>query len=50
LLIFDPAGGTSYSAISALVNIPATLVGILLYEIFLVDSDAGWFFIVYVAD
>ncbi|KAF9484372.1 aquaporin-like protein [Pholiota conissans] len=35
------AGGTSgYSAISALTNIPATLFAILIYEIFLVDSDA----------
>ncbi|KAF8972131.1 aquaporin-like protein [Flammula alnicola] len=33
------AGGTSYSAIAALVNIPATLLGVLIYEFFIVDSD-----------
>jgi len=33
------AAGGSYSAVTALTNIPATLFGIVLYEIFLVDSD-----------
>ncbi|KJA26276.1 hypothetical protein HYPSUDRAFT_199026 [Hypholoma sublateritium FD-334 SS-4] len=35
------AKGTSYSAITALVNIPATLFAAFIYEIFLVDSDAA---------
>ncbi|KAF9048738.1 aquaporin-like protein [Panaeolus papilionaceus] len=34
-----PAGGGSYAAITALTNIPATLLAVLVYEIFLVDSD-----------
>jgi len=33
------AAGDNYSAISALVNIPATLLGALIYETFLHDSD-----------
>lgn len=33
------AGGGGYSAISALVNIPATLLGAAIYEVFFVDSD-----------
>lgn len=33
------AAGGSYSAVTALTNIPATLFGVVLYEIFLVDSD-----------
>lgn len=35
------AAGGSYSAVTALTNIPATLFGVVLYEIFLVDSDRG---------
>jgi len=35
------AKGGSYSAISALVNIPATMLGALIYELFIVDSDRG---------
>jgi hypothetical protein len=34
------AGG-NYGAVTALTNIPATIFGIILYEIFLVDSDRG---------
>lgn len=33
------AKGTSYAAISALVNIPATIFSVMVYEIFLTDSD-----------
>ena len=35
------AKGGSYGAISALVNIPATMLGATIYELFLVDSDRG---------
>lgn len=35
------AKGTSYSAIAALVNIPATLLAACIYEFFFVDSDAA---------
>lgn len=35
------AGGGSYAAVAALTNIPATLVGVFLYEFFLTDSDRG---------
>ncbi|KAJ3562309.1 hypothetical protein NP233_g9656 [Leucocoprinus birnbaumii] len=34
-----PAGGGSYAAIAALTNIPATIFAVVLYELFLVDSD-----------
>jgi len=34
-----PAGGGKYAAITALTNIPATLFAVILYEVFLVDSD-----------
>jgi hypothetical protein len=33
------AGSPGYAAIAALTNIPATLFGAFLYEIFMVDSD-----------
>ncbi|PPQ66558.1 hypothetical protein CVT24_007123 [Panaeolus cyanescens] len=33
------AGGGSYAAITALTNIPATLLAVVVYEVFLVDSD-----------
>jgi len=40
MTIWGPkAAGGSYAAVTALTNIPATLFGIVLYEIFLVDSD-----------
>jgi hypothetical protein len=35
------AKGGPYSAISALVNIPATMLGVIMYEFFIVDSDRG---------
>jgi glycerol uptake facilitator-like aquaporin len=38
------AAGGSYSAVTALTNIPATLFGVALYEIFLADSDRGKYF------
>jgi len=34
-----PAAGGRYAAIAALTNLPATLFAVLLYEVFLVDSD-----------
>lgn len=40
-LFFFIAKGTSFSAISALANIPATIFGVFVYEIFFVDSDRG---------
>jgi H+/gluconate symporter-like permease len=40
LRIISAAGG-SYAAIAALVNIPATLLAAVVYELFLVDSDRG---------
>ncbi|KAH9481738.1 hypothetical protein JR316_0006265 [Psilocybe cubensis] len=33
------AKGGAYSAIAALVNIPATILGATIYELFIVDSD-----------
>ncbi|KAL9714103.1 hypothetical protein Ac2012v2_002412 [Leucoagaricus gongylophorus] len=33
------AGGGKYAAIAALTNIPATIFAVILYEVFLVDSD-----------
>ena len=38
------AAGGGYGAVTALTNIPATIFGIVLYEIFLVDSDRGKLF------
>lgn len=35
------AAGGKYAAIAALTSIPASLFGVLLYEIFLVDSARG---------
>ena len=40
-LTIYPAKGGSYSAITALVNIPATMLGATIYELFVVDSDRG---------
>jgi len=34
-----PAAGGKYAAIAALTNIPAMLLGVSIYEIFMVDSD-----------
>lgn len=36
-----PAGGGSYAALAALVNIPATIIGALFYEFILADSSRG---------
>lgn len=33
------ASGGSYAALAALTNVPATVVGVLLYELFLADSQ-----------
>lgn len=33
------AAGSGYSAIACLINIPATLLGVFLYEVFFTDSD-----------
>nr|B0DAC6.2 RecName: Full=Aquaporin Lacbi1:387054 [Laccaria bicolor S238N-H82] len=35
------AAGSGYSAIACLINIPATLLGVFLYEVFFTDSDRG---------
>jgi hypothetical protein len=39
------ATGGAYAAIAALTNIPATLLAVFIYEVFLTDSDRGvcWF-------
>lgn len=39
------ASGGPYAALAALTNIPATMVGVLLYELFLADSQRGSFFV-----
>ena len=36
-----PAGGGPYAAIAALTNIPATLLAVCFYEVFLADSSRG---------
>jgi hypothetical protein len=38
------AAGGNYAAIAALVNIPATIVGCMIYESFLTDTSRGEFF------
>ena len=37
------AGGGPYAAIAALTNIPATIIGIIFYELFFTDSSRGMF-------
>lgn len=39
-----PAAGGAYAAIAALTNIPATMIGALIYEFILTDSARGAFF------